>query len=106
MHSEEPNPRHEKNRRHVATFLCALAAAALLFLLQNVIGPARSHVVWASGLVYLLVLVGRTIFVELGLRRPLSPRETRLEKRVRKGLRRRLGIRLVEDTPKGPATRR
>ena len=75
-------------------------AVVLLFLLQNMLRLSH-HVVWISGLGYVVVLVARTVFVELGIRRPLSSRETQIEERGRKALRRNLGIVLLEDTSEG-----
>ncbi len=68
MNQNKPSPKQEKNRHHLVTFVCALVALGLLLLLWSMLG-ARHHVVWMSGILYVVVLGVRTVFVELGIRR-------------------------------------
>jgi hypothetical protein len=103
---EELSPRQEKNRRHLISVLSVLVGVALLFVLQCIYGVGRP-VVWISGVLYLVILGLRTLFVELGIRRPLSTRQARLDDWTRRALREWFGIVLLRmpANPKGTAPR-
>lgn len=90
--------RLEKNRHHLATFLCAIAAGGLLLFLAGVYGIGH-YVVLLSGLFCVLVLLLRTVFVELGIRRTTSNTEKKFDAWIRKVLRKRFGIVLVDGEP-------
>lgn len=103
---EELSPRQEKNRRHLITVLSVLVGVALLFVLQCIYGAGRP-VLWISGLAYGVLLGLRTLFVELGIRHPLSTRQAKLDDWTRRALREWFGIVLLRmpANPKGAAPR-
>ncbi len=70
--------RKEKNRRHLASFI-SVVFGALLMLGYHFVGMMPAISALASGGVFLVIMILRTIFIELGIRRggPLEAEQDR-----------------------------
>ncbi len=76
------DPRHEKNRHHLATGIVVLVAAPF-FLLSYLALPSSEWIVLVSAVGFAAILAVRTAVIESGMRRRRSAREVKLEHRPR-----------------------
>ncbi len=81
----------------MATCVVVLLAVPLFWLLQFVL-PSMAPFVVLSAVHVAVVYVIRTIFIEIGVRRTLCPREKKLERRGRDFLGKTLGVTFAEDS--------
>ena len=92
----KPHPRHEKNRHHLATAVSAVLGCVMVLRIYVVL-PQSKWICMSTAIVYGLVLFGRTIVIELGIRRPLIGAEAAFEDKSRRWIARCFGIIAVED---------
>ncbi len=94
--NDKPQPRHEKNRHHLATAVSAVIGIVILLGVYIVL-PQSKWICMPTAIVYGLVLFGRTIVIELGIRRPLIGAEAVFEHSSRRWIARLFGIIAVEE---------
>ena len=85
------NDRIEKNRHHLATLailIIALAGVGAILLFV----PSQHSVLSTTLLCFLLVLAGRTVMIEKGVRRRPSATAHTLETKMKEMLKTKLGI--------------
>ncbi len=93
-----PRPRHEKNRHHLAT------AVSVIFGIVCFLGfySVSPHLIWgylASAVLFGLILFGRTLRIESGIRRTPTPAAVEFEHRWRLRMARWFGFTTVEERP-------
>ena len=90
--------RREKNRHHLGTALSLLLAIPVLSLLPLLLEEPLVPCLIGCGVVAAL-LVGRTVMIEVGIRREASEASRRCDRQVRLWLRRHLGIAIESQSP-------
>jgi membrane protein YdbS with pleckstrin-like domain len=70
----KPDARHEKNRHQLVTGIVVVLAIPFLLLLYFAL-PTRGWIAVASAIFIAAILAGRTVMIELGVRRRRSVRK-------------------------------
>ncbi len=94
----KPDPRHEKNRHHLATVVSVLFGALLYLGLYSAF-PSTQWICQVSAVVMGVVCAGRTLVIESSVRRKPIGYEAAFEQRSRNWIARHFGIVAVEDIP-------